>query len=609
MGVAVATAGVMFVETSVQEVTPSVETVQTTQSDASDATQNETTNTDQASGDNIVEDVINSVAHFFGIGTDSESQIAIAPSISSQITQISGSGAPDYRQLKLRGINLAGLEFSGLFQSNTEQTYKYFRQKGFNLVRLPVEWEELQPYLYGDFDSTAKQYIDQNIAWAKQNDLAVILDIHNYGRRQVYRDGGLTDDFANQTQHTFKMPYGDHDSKAGTITFRDYGRGKAGTAANPVLSNGYKTTFDAKIDTASGDLWNEFFMDVYYQDDDNRYSLAINPISNTWNLRQTVGGKQSILASGSKTWTIGQYYNFEIDVNQAVAGKINITVDGEPLFATNFVNTTTELKNGYVSMFPAGVKATIKDFTLNINGDTTSGGSIEQRITDEDLPIEAWQDLWTRLATAYKDESAVFGYDHNEPHDMPVQTTQNNYSYAAAKSNGVPVATATQTAQTMVNAIRAAGDTKFVMVEMDHWANTHYFSTQYGANVTPWITDTLSPEKVVYSGHYYFDSDHSGMYGDGEVKTNESIDSDVSPFFDWCTNQKALCYIGEFGVPNTAEWQPALKHFLQQMQDHNIWWTQWAGGDLYSSITSLQPTSSFTLDTLQMETIAPFLSQ
>ncbi|MGD8374035.1 MAG: cellulase family glycosylhydrolase [Candidatus Woesebacteria bacterium] len=611
-GVAVATAGAWFVESLVKEVPPSddVSTVQQASSD--DQTKNNTSSVADASSsgadgeDNIVEAVLSSISRFFGFESNPQSSI-IAPSISGQIEQISQSEAPDYRQLKLRGLNLSGLEFSGIFQPNTEQTYQYIRQKGFNLVRLPVEWSELQPYLYGDFDSTSKEYVDQNIAWAKENDLAVVLDVHNYGRRQVYRDGGLTDDFSESTQHTFIMPYGDHDSSAGTLTFRDYGRGLAGTAANPVSSNGYKATFDAKIDQIGGDLWNEFFMDVYYQSEDDRYTLAINPVTNTWALRQTISGQQTVLASGNKTWSIDQYYNFSIDVNQATSEKINVSVDGEPLFEVNSVNTSPELKSGYVAMFPAGVKATIKDFTLDVGGDISSGGSIEQRITDEALPIEAWEDLWRRLGETYKDESTVFAYDHNEPHDLPVSTSTDNYSYQVAAANGVQVATATQLGQTMVDSLREVGDTKFVMVEMDHWANAHYFGTQYGTNAAPWISDSLSPQKVVYSGHYYFDSDHSGIYSDPTTPSNEQIAADVTPFFDWCSKNQALCYIGEFGVPNTSTWQPSLAYFLQTMENYNIWWTHWAGGDLYSSVTSIQPTESFTIDQMQMDTIEPFL--
>jgi len=120
----------------------------------------------------------------------------------------------------------------------------------------------------------------------------------------------------------------------------------------------------------------------------------------------------------------------------------------------------------------------------------------------------------------------------------------------------------------------------------------------------------LPHSKVVYSGHYYFDSDHSGLYASGSgPPTDAQVTADVTPFFNWCQGHSVICYEGEFGVPNTAEWQPSLAHFLNLTRQYNIWWTQWAGGDIYSSATTLQPTSSYTIDQLQMKTIRDFLDQ
>jgi hypothetical protein len=259
-------------------------------------------------------------------------------------------------------------------------------------------------------------------------------------------------------------------------------------------------------------------------------------------------------------------------------------------------------------MYPSGVSATIKGFTLNVAGDTTSGGPVERRVTDSGLPLGAWQDFWTKLSDAYKGDPTVIGYDQNEPHDMPVPTSPVNYSAGIAAQNNTIEATASVMGQSMLNAIRATGDDKFVIVEMDHWANTHYFPTQYGNDPSPWITDTLPYPKVVYAGHYYFDSDHSGLYAAGSVPpTDTQVAADVTPFFSWCQSRKLTCYEGEFSVPNIAEWQEPLTHFLELTRQYSIWWTQWAGGDIYSSATTLQPISSYSLDQLQMKTIRSFL--
>lgn len=531
-------------------------------------------------------------------------------SSSGQSTGNSVEHDPGYRLMKIFGTNISGLEFSGLFQPNTEQTYAYFARQGLNTVRIPFDWNELQPDLYGDLDVTSKQHLDDNIAWAKKHGQKIILDAHNYGRRYIYRDGGFHDDFTGGTQHTFQLPYGDQDAAAGTLTFRDFGRGVAGTAANPVApAVGYRAGFDVKIDAMEGSAWNEFYMDVFYQNEDNRYSFVANPVTHSWQLRKTVDGAEAILANGSKNWAIGQYYRIELDVNQAAAGKINVTVDGAPLFTANSVASTAELQRGKVSMYPSGVTATIRDFELNVGGDAASGGPIERRLTESGLPLAAWEDFWVKLARAYKDHPSIIAYDHNEPHDMPVPTIPANHSSVAATRNGLPLATTTAIGQSMVDAIRSVGDDKFVVVEMDSWANTHRFEQQYGVDPEPWIQDSLRYSKVVYSGHFYFDSDHSGLYPSGSSPgALAGVVAELEPFFAWCQSRKQICYIGEFGVPNTPQWQPALTQFLTLAHRYDIWWTQWAGGDIYSSPTTMQPTNSHTTDMLQMITIRSFLA-
>src|SRR5690349_287603 len=59
-----------------------------------------------------------------------------------------------------RGINLSGAEFGdpgGTYSKDytypSEQTVRYFVNKGFDTVRLPFLWERLQPVLNGDFDA------------------------------------------------------------------------------------------------------------------------------------------------------------------------------------------------------------------------------------------------------------------------------------------------------------------------------------------------------------------------------------------------------------------------------------------------------------------------
>src|SRR5438045_1339275 len=88
-----------------------------------------------------------------------------------------------------RGVNMAGPEFGKLlgknnkdYTFNNEASFKYFAQKGFDVFRVPIKWERLQPAPNGPFDATYLDALKQNAAWAKKYGARIIIDIHNYCR-------------------------------------------------------------------------------------------------------------------------------------------------------------------------------------------------------------------------------------------------------------------------------------------------------------------------------------------------------------------------------------------------------------------------------------------
>lgn len=90
-----------------------------------------------------------------------------------------------------RGVNAAGPEFnSGIlpgvaetnFTWNNNATFNYYANKGFNIIRVPVLWERIQPALYAALNTTYLNGLKSNITWAKSHNMQVIIDIHNYGR-------------------------------------------------------------------------------------------------------------------------------------------------------------------------------------------------------------------------------------------------------------------------------------------------------------------------------------------------------------------------------------------------------------------------------------------
>lgn len=91
------------------------------------------------------------------------------------------------------GVNLAGADFGSTMPGEFDKTYTYprpseldyFKAKGLTLIRLPFKWERIQPQLNGPLDARELSRIKQVIKQAQQRKLWVILDLHNYGRRQM----------------------------------------------------------------------------------------------------------------------------------------------------------------------------------------------------------------------------------------------------------------------------------------------------------------------------------------------------------------------------------------------------------------------------------------
>lgn len=91
--------------------------------------------------------------------------------------------------MNLRGINLAGAEFGTVGQAYgdgyiypSKETIQIFADRKFNTIRLPFLWERLQPTLDGPLDTTELGRIQAVVKAARNNDMIVVLDPHNYAR-------------------------------------------------------------------------------------------------------------------------------------------------------------------------------------------------------------------------------------------------------------------------------------------------------------------------------------------------------------------------------------------------------------------------------------------
>ncbi len=88
---------------------------------------------------------------------------------------------------KLRlGVNLAGAEFKaigGRWKWPQIANLEYYLAKGFNVFRVPFKWARLQPRLGGPLDEGAMQGLDRLVQTATRAGAIVLLDSHDYGRR------------------------------------------------------------------------------------------------------------------------------------------------------------------------------------------------------------------------------------------------------------------------------------------------------------------------------------------------------------------------------------------------------------------------------------------
>jgi len=93
------------------------------------------------------------------------------------------------RQILFNGINLVNKNSEEQYiYKNSEKIFREFRNKGFNIVRLGIIWDGLEPKP-GVYNEEYLQEIDKQIEYAKENGLYVFLDMHQDLFSVKYADG------------------------------------------------------------------------------------------------------------------------------------------------------------------------------------------------------------------------------------------------------------------------------------------------------------------------------------------------------------------------------------------------------------------------------------
>lgn len=190
--------------------------------------------------------------------------------------------------------------------------------------------------------------------------------------------------------------------------------------------------------------------------------------------------------------------------------------------------------------------------------------NIENVIGGNLIKREHYNDVWIKLADAFKDKPNIYGFDiMNEPHHM-----NGEYSWR-------------EIAQSAILAIRKVNMKHDIFINGESYSNSEDWEA-YSHDLHE-LTDPAN--KLVYEAHCYFDHDHTGGYsthGDGVVAFDDSKHTPkqvMEPFVNWLKVHHKRGFVGEYGVPNNdPRWLGFLDEFLKYLTENGINGTYWAAG-------------------------------
>ena len=178
-----------------------------------------------------------------------------------------------------------------------------------------------------------------------------------------------------------------------------------------------------------------------------------------------------------------------------------------------------------------------------------------------EVPVQAFINLWTRLAARFSDASVVAFGLMNEPYKLSIE------QWAS-------------TAQQTVSAIRKSGAENLVLVSGGRWSGVHEWeklkSGASNASAFAHLQDPL--QRTWIEVHQYADPYYSGT---GQTCVPAANFTNMfGNITRWAKTNDQRLFLGEFGTPANQACLEALDAMLAQMKDESVWrgWTYWAAG-------------------------------
>lgn len=207
------------------------------------------------------------------------------------------------------------------------------------------------------------------------------------------------------------------------------------------------------------------------------------------------------------------------------------------------------------------------------------------------VPLAAFTDFWSRLATVFAaNPRVVFGL-MNEPNSMATE------DWLAAANAGIA-------------GIRNAGATQLILVPGNAWTGAHsWLQNWYGTPNGTVMLGVVDPlDHYAYELHQYFDGDFSGTSSTCTPGHGSAQLTDVT---GWLRANGKRGLLGEFAGANNSDCETAVDSALAYIAaNEDVWlgWTWWAAGPQWGEyMFTLEPTDNFTTARPQMAWLLPYL--